>query len=254
MTPGQEYRRLTKSRTDRMIDGVCGGVAAYFGIDPTLVRVAWVLVTLLGGSGIILYIAAMILMPKAPVVEAAVTPDPTVPGSSARSNTRFWGILLVVVGAFWLMGNLDFHFWHNFWWLSFGTVVPVLLILAGVAFLFGGREYVSAAPAPAAPAPAAPPEADGSPDASPAADAASASAPASSSAQPRLTRSLTEKKLAGVCGGLALWLRLDPVFLRLAFVMAAIASFGFVFLIYLVLAIALPAEAEAPAAPAATVS
>lgn len=248
MTTGQEYRRLTKSRTDRMIDGVCGGVAAYFGVDPTLVRVAWVLVTLLGGSGIILYIAAMILMPKAPVVEAATTPDPTVPGSSARSNTRFWGILLVVVGAFWLLGNLDLHFWHDWWWLSFGTVVPVLLILAGVAFLFGGREYVSS---PAA-APGAVPPGEGMPDGSPAAEAAPA--PAAASAQPRLTRSITEKKIAGVCGGLALWLRIDPVFIRLAFVMAAIASFGFVILIYLLLALALPTASEPPAVPATTAS
>lgn len=249
MTTGQEYRRLTKSRTDRMIDGVCGGVAAYFGIDPTLVRVAWVLVTLLGGSGIILYIAAMILMPKAPVAEAAPAPDPSVPGS-ARSNTRFWGIILIVVGAFWMMGNLDLHFWHNWWWLSFGTVVPVLLILAGVAFLFGGREYVSAAPASIAP------PVDGAAGATPSPESTSVPDEPSAHAamQARLTRSRTEKKVAGVCGGLALWLRIDPVFIRLAFVMAAIASFGFMLLIYILLAIALPVEAEAPAPPAVTVS
>ncbi|MBK7256359.1 MAG: PspC domain-containing protein [Ignavibacteriae bacterium] len=252
MTTGQDYRRLTKSRTDRMIDGVCGGVAAYFGVDPTLVRVAWVLVTLLGGSGIILYIAAMILMPKAPVMEAAATPDPTVPGSSARSNTRFWGILLVVVGAFWLLGNLGLHFWNDWWWLSFGTVVPVLLILAGVAFLFGGREYVSSSPAVNAAAPGAVPPGDGTPEGSPAGEAAPA--PAAASAQPRLTRSITEKQIAGVCGGLALWLRIDPVFIRLAFVMAAIASFGFVILIYLLLALALPAASEPPAVQAVTAS
>lgn len=248
MTTGQEYRRLTKSRTDRMIDGVCGGVAAYFGIDPTLVRVAWVLVTLLGGSGIIIYIAAMILMPKAPVAEAAAPPDPPVPGS-ARSNTRFWGIILIVIGAFWMLGNLDLHFWHNWWWLSFGTVVPVLLILAGVAFLFGGREYVSAAPATAAPLA----DAGSGPDAPADGTPVAAMSPAPGMAQARLTRSRTEKQIAGVCGGLALWLRIDPVFIRLAFVMAAIASFGFMLLIYILLAIALPVEAEAPAPPAVIV-
>ena len=66
MTTTHEMKRLHKSRTDRMIGGVCGGVAEYFGLDPTLVRVVWVLLTLLGGSGILLYIAGMILMPTPP--------------------------------------------------------------------------------------------------------------------------------------------------------------------------------------------
>ncbi|MBI3190059.1 MAG: PspC domain-containing protein, partial [Ignavibacteriales bacterium] len=49
-------RRLFKSRRDKMIDGVCGGIAEYFEIDPTIVRILWVLITLAGGSGIFLYI------------------------------------------------------------------------------------------------------------------------------------------------------------------------------------------------------
>lgn len=244
MNTGQQYRRLTKSRSDRMIDGVCGGVAAYFGIDPTLVRVAWVLVTLLGGSGIILYIAAMILMPKEatapPAAEQAT--DPTTPRSSARGNTRFWGILLVGVGVVWLMGNLDLDFWHHWWWFSFGTVVPVLMILAGVAFLYGGREYISAAPAAAsAPEP-------------PAAATAPELAAGSPAAPSRLMRSRSDKKIAGVCGGIGTYLHIDGVIIRLAFVMAGIASFGFMLLVYLVLAIALPLEPDMPAVETAAVS
>ena len=63
MTAHDETRRLLKSRADRMLDGVCGGVAEYFGLDSTLVRLAWVLLALVGGMGILLYIAAMIIMP-----------------------------------------------------------------------------------------------------------------------------------------------------------------------------------------------
>jgi phage shock protein C len=57
-------KRLYKSETDKKICGVCGGVAAYFGIDTTLARLAWVAFTLLGGSGILAYIIAAIVMPK----------------------------------------------------------------------------------------------------------------------------------------------------------------------------------------------
>ena len=56
-------KRLYKSRTDKKACGVCGGIAEYFAIDPTLVRLAWVLFTCLGGSGIFAYIIAAIVIP-----------------------------------------------------------------------------------------------------------------------------------------------------------------------------------------------
>ena len=57
-------KRLTRSKKDRMIAGVCGGIAEYFDIDPTLVRLALVLITLMGGAGILAYIVAWIIMPE----------------------------------------------------------------------------------------------------------------------------------------------------------------------------------------------
>lgn len=56
-------RRLVRSHTDRYIAGVCGGIAETYGINSTLVRLAFVIATLLGFGGVILYIAAWILMP-----------------------------------------------------------------------------------------------------------------------------------------------------------------------------------------------
>lgn len=57
-------KRLYKSTENKMLDGVCGGLAEYFGIDPTLVRLGWVLFCALGGSGIIAYIIAAIIIPR----------------------------------------------------------------------------------------------------------------------------------------------------------------------------------------------
>ena len=56
-------KRLYKS-PDKKICGVCSGIAEYFNIDPTVVRLAWVVFTLLGGSGILAYIIAAIVMPS----------------------------------------------------------------------------------------------------------------------------------------------------------------------------------------------
>ena len=60
-------KRLYKSTNDKMLGGVCGGIAEYFGIDPTLVRLGWVLFCALGGSGILAYIVAAIVIPEQPV-------------------------------------------------------------------------------------------------------------------------------------------------------------------------------------------
>ncbi|MCX7748997.1 MAG: PspC domain-containing protein [Clostridia bacterium] len=57
-------RKLYRSDIDKKIAGVCGGFGEYFGIDPTIVRLLWVLFILLGGSGILAYIIAAIIIPR----------------------------------------------------------------------------------------------------------------------------------------------------------------------------------------------
>ena len=61
-----EGKKLYKSNTDKKIAGVCGGIAEYFNIDATLVRLGWVVFSLLGGSGLLAYIIAAIIVPENP--------------------------------------------------------------------------------------------------------------------------------------------------------------------------------------------
>ena len=56
-------KKLCKSRTDKKIAGVCGGFANYFGIDATLIRLAWVLLVLCSGCGVLAYIIAAVVLP-----------------------------------------------------------------------------------------------------------------------------------------------------------------------------------------------
>lgn len=56
-------KRLYKSSTDKKVCGVCGGIANYFDVDPTVIRLIWVIFTFVGGSGLIAYIIAAIIMP-----------------------------------------------------------------------------------------------------------------------------------------------------------------------------------------------
>lgn len=59
-------KKLYKSSKDKKIDGVCAGIAEYFDIDPTLVRLGFALVALAGGGGLLAYIICAIVMPRDP--------------------------------------------------------------------------------------------------------------------------------------------------------------------------------------------
>lgn len=59
-------KRLYKSDENKLVDGVCGGIAEYFNIDPTLVRLAWVIFCAMGGSGFAAYIIAAVIIPRRP--------------------------------------------------------------------------------------------------------------------------------------------------------------------------------------------
>nr|WP_300638857.1 PspC domain-containing protein [uncultured Oscillibacter sp.] len=59
-------KRLYKINQGKMVDGVCGGIAEYFGLDPSLVRLAWIIFSAMGGSGIPAYILAAVIIPREP--------------------------------------------------------------------------------------------------------------------------------------------------------------------------------------------
>jgi phage shock protein PspC (stress-responsive transcriptional regulator) len=73
-------KRLMRSSRDKKLGGVCAGVADYFDLDPTLVRIIWLLAVLCAGTGGLLYIILWIALPLAPA-----TPALTVPGSPAQA-------------------------------------------------------------------------------------------------------------------------------------------------------------------------
>ena len=62
-----ETKKLYRSRNDKMLAGVCGGLGDFLGLDPTLVRLMFVLLAILGGHGVILYLIMGIIVPPAPM-------------------------------------------------------------------------------------------------------------------------------------------------------------------------------------------
>jgi phage shock protein PspC (stress-responsive transcriptional regulator) len=88
--PSRAAKKLMRSRHDNKIAGVCGGVARYLDVDATLVRLVWLMMTLLAGWGLLGYLLAWIIMPMEPPPEAAPATAPAsapAPGSSFASQT-----------------------------------------------------------------------------------------------------------------------------------------------------------------------
>jgi phage shock protein C len=121
-------RRLMRSRNDRVISGVAGGMAHYFGIDPTLMRFAWIVLSLAGGTGVLLYILAWIIIPEAPAGEELIAP-----AAAASSTGRYiiGGALIVLGGLFLLQRIIPRIFSDDIFW-------AVLLILIGVFVVMKG--------------------------------------------------------------------------------------------------------------------
>jgi len=60
------YKQLYKSAQNKVVLGVCGGIGEYFGIDPTVIRIIWIILMFVFGSGVLAYIIAALIIPKEP--------------------------------------------------------------------------------------------------------------------------------------------------------------------------------------------
>jgi phage shock protein PspC (stress-responsive transcriptional regulator) len=115
-----EPRRLLRSRSNRVIGGVCGGLGRYFNVDPIFFRIAAIALTLIGGAGLLLYVAALVLMPNEPDGVAA---EPPPEGRSRALVIALVVVALLIGWPFLLGGGL----------VAAGVLVPLaFLVAAGV--------------------------------------------------------------------------------------------------------------------------
>lgn len=115
-------RRLLRSRDERVLGGVCGGLARYFNVDPLIFRIAAVALIFVGGFAIVAYIAALLLVP-----EDDGTGQP-VPGKPGRGSTVVGAVVIVLAGVALLSGDWGI----GFGW-AFGALAPTILCVAILA-------------------------------------------------------------------------------------------------------------------------
>ncbi|MCA9752318.1 MAG: PspC domain-containing protein, partial [Gemmatimonadetes bacterium] len=126
-------KRLVRSRDEKILFGVCGGVAEYFGIDANIVRLVWILSVLLGGFGLIPYVAAIFLLPE----EDTATSAGSSPGTPAAPATRIFGLVLMGLGALLLFRAFGLEFRsHTFRFWHFEVLAPIVLLGAGALLIW----------------------------------------------------------------------------------------------------------------------
>lgn len=139
-------KRLYRSSQNRVISGVCGGIAEYFAIDPAIIRLVWLVLIFAGGTGILAYILAVFIIPEKPAGYGSFsstssstgdpndfsTKEPEAPRFDSEKSKLLIGGGLVVFGIM-LAAKQVFH------WIDFSFFGPLLLILIGAAIIYKGR-------------------------------------------------------------------------------------------------------------------
>jgi phage shock protein C len=124
--------QVRRSRSDRIIGGVCAGLAKYFELDPVIVRLLFVVLALAQGAGVLLYFVLLVALPEEQVGEPASAPAAEAPANGSRQRRGVLaGALLVALGAYLLIVNLGW-----LWWWDWKFAGPATLIAAGLAILF----------------------------------------------------------------------------------------------------------------------
>lgn len=213
--PHEQWRgqRLYRSRSNRMIAGVCGGLAELTGIDANLFRLLWLLAIFLGGSGLVAYIIMAIVIPERPVGEEIMDARYTEHWQKAsRSGMIIIGAVVIVIGLALLVNAMGWlpvgYYWRLFWRLLWPMALIALGILVIVGAFWGERDWWRAIRLPATGKP--------------------------------LGRSRTNRMIAGVCGGLAEYLNIDPSLVRIIWALGTLGTMGTGILAYIVAMLVLP--------------
>ena len=128
-TPSPTRRRVTRSRDERVVGGVCGGLGEHLDVDPVLFRLAFVLLAFAGGSGVLAYLVAWIVLPEGPPATAA---GPRRGRTGGPAVGVVAGAVLLAIGVLYLF---DFTLPNPFFRIGW----PAALIAGGIALVLWGR-------------------------------------------------------------------------------------------------------------------
>ncbi|MCK4546420.1 MAG: PspC domain-containing protein [Candidatus Eisenbacteria sp.] len=209
--------RLYKARDGIFIDGVCAGLAEYMGVSAMAVRAAIVILAFAGFWGLVLYLLGMVLIPRSPV--AGVSEETAVEKPAGRGWAAGLGLGIIVLGVVLLLsgiGLLQVRFWRV-WHIGFGVSWPLLVVVLGWVIMVRHE----------------------------------AATDRRGDSSGRLERCRDDRMVAGLCGGIARRMRLDPSLVRVLWSFFTLLSGGVGAVLYGMLVLGISEEAQDTPAEAA---
>ncbi|BEP28332.1 PspC domain-containing protein [Helicovermis profundi] len=126
-------KKLYKSQNDKVISGVCGGIAEYFSVDAVIVRLIWLFTIIFGGVGVTAYIICSIFIPKRKNgIDLVKHKKPHFENNNGGS---YFGFGLVLLGGYFLLSRV-FHFT----WFRMGNLWPIFLVIGGFYLIFRDKD------------------------------------------------------------------------------------------------------------------
>lgn len=228
---------LYRHPTHQVVGGVCGGLAEYLNLDPVLVRLLWVVMTIpTAGAGVLAYIVLWLLLPVG--TAHGGQREPAALNLNERSVRRA-GSVLVIIGGLWLLANVGIlpWIWNAFWSVASIVFWPALLIGAGLLLLKNQKEWRVNFQDWRSRARVRMPKVSNGLHV----DGDSIKDGLRNARQHiPLKRSTSDRLWLGVSGGMAESLRLDANLIRLFWILFSLGTMGFGVLLYAVLGAVLP--------------
>lgn len=131
-------KKFYRSSNDKIIAGVCGGLGEYFNIDPSIIRIFWLLFSISGsGSGILAYILCAIVIPEK---DSDIIYYDESENKSYKNSALFIGIVLILIGASLLVRKI--WPWFSLKSLRIAKYWPILLIIAGIYIIYNQKRKI----------------------------------------------------------------------------------------------------------------
>ncbi len=230
----QARKRLFRSADNKIISGVAGGVAEYLNLDPTIVRLLWVLVTLFtGGAAFWAYVALWLFLPVGDNARGQAA-DPVIKLDEKSLGVIAW--ILISLGVLWLLANFGIL---PFIWRSLRGVMRIMgLVFWPLVLLAGGWLILSKLGHTDA---IAQKVRGGIPEGDSVKESVRSGYHTVREKTP-LKRSADDRMLLGVCAGIARWLNIDPIIVRILWALFSLASMGTGVILYVIMAIIMPED------------
>ncbi|MFC2084509.1 PspC domain-containing protein [Bacteroidota bacterium] len=204
-TGGKQSKNLYRSQSNRIIFGLCGGLAEYFHLDASIIRLLFLFTLMVGGWAIIIYSIAALLIPnKQEEVEDSFDPN-----LETKNFKGLLGSVLIVYGIYSLFSYYGLISYLSFLGISPSIYWPLFLITIGICYLVRYKSHSL-----------------------------------TKTNRLSFRRSRSNRRIMGVCGGFAEYLEVDSNLIRMLWLILTFATFGVCLFIYIIFSFFIPFQEE----------